>query len=254
MTRIVPTHPTLAVRALSRLVLAVLVALLLTASAADAALTTSACLVQKRKAWITFRKCQGTAQVNQIKGKPADLAKCQMTFQSAITKINDKAMKAVIPCRYRDNGDSTITDFDTGLMWEKKIDEVLGFPCEPFNLPSCRTRKFTWATAMAEFLSELNGFADPASSQFGHAGHTDWRLPTIAELGTIVDTTVPGCNSVSACIDPIFGPTVASYYWSSTTQATFPNDAWVVYFSSGFAGFWDNKVTYDYVRAVRGGL
>ena len=45
MTSIVPTHPTLAARSLSRLVLAVLVALLLTTSAADAALTTNACLV-----------------------------------------------------------------------------------------------------------------------------------------------------------------------------------------------------------------
>jgi hypothetical protein len=244
MAHIVQQHPTLAARSLSRLVLAVLVALLLATSAADAALTTSACLVQKRKAWITFRKCQGSAQVKLLKGKPVDLATCDTALQAALAKITAKATKAAIVCRYLDNSDSTITDFDTGLMWEKKIDEVLG---------SCWTRKFTWATAMAEFLSELNGFADPASAQFGHAGHTDWRLPTVAELLTLVDTTVSGCNTGTACIDPIFGPTVASFYWSSTTQATFPNDAWVVYFSNEFVGY-DPKVTNDYVRAVRAGL
>jgi len=71
MTRIVQQHPTLAAHSLSRLVLAVLVALLLGTNAADAALTTGACLVSKRKVWGNFRKCQVTAQVNQIKGKPA---------------------------------------------------------------------------------------------------------------------------------------------------------------------------------------
>ena len=251
MTCIVQQHPTRAARLLPRLVLAVLVALLLAASVADAALTTNACLVQKRKAWGNFRKGQVIAQVNQIKGKPADLAKCQTTFQSALTKIDDKATKAEIGCRYRDNGDGTITDFDTGLMWEKKIDQAFGLACELSNLPSCWTRKFTWATAMAEFISELNGFTLSASSQFGHAGHTDWRLPTIVELQTILMHTYP-CGT-SPCIDPIFGPTVADFYWSATTVADSPNSAWSVGFNIGNVGY-NGKNGNLYVRAVRAGL
>jgi len=250
MTRIVRNPVALAACFLPRLLLAVLVAMLLAATA-DAALTTSACLVQKRKAWITFRKCQGTAQVNQIKGKLADLAKCQTTFQSALTKIDDKATKAEIGCRYRDNGDGTITDFDTGLMWEKKIDQAFGLACELSNLPSCWTRKFTWATAMAEFISELNGFTLSASSQFGHAGHTDWRLPTIVELQTILMHPYP-CGT-SPCIDPIFGPTVADFYWSATTVADSPNSAWSVGFNIGNVGY-NGKNGNLYVRAVRAGL
>ena len=252
MTRIVQQHPTLAAGFLPRFVVAVLVSLLLTASVADAALTTSACLVQKRKAWGNCRKCQVTEQVKQVKGKPADLATCNTTLQTALTKITAKAAKAVIPCRYRDNGDDTITDFDTGLMWEKKIDEVLGFPCEPFNLPSCWTRKFTWANAMDEFISELNGFTDVAQSQVGHAGHTDWRLPTVAELRSIVDTTVPGCRIDTPCIDPIFGPTVYNY-WSSTTTAMFPTSAWLVEHGSGNPGIGLKTLPFS-VRAVRTGL
>ena len=49
-----------------------------------------------------------------------------------------------------------------------------------------------------------------------------------------------------------FPDTVASYYWSSTTYASYTNYAWIV-------DFYDGSVNYDiktygyYVRAVRGG-
>ena len=107
---------------------------------------------------------------------------------------------------------------------------------------------------MAEFISGLNGFADPpASSQFGHAGHTDWRLPTVAELHTIVDQTAPGCISGSPCIDPVFGPAVADQYWSATTFARNPVNAWDVFFGNGNV-FYNGKADSYYVRAVRAGL
>ena len=34
---------------------------------------------------------------------------------------DDGAVQAGAPLRYRDNGDGTISDLNTGLMWEKKI-------------------------------------------------------------------------------------------------------------------------------------
>ena len=95
MTRIVPQHPTRAARSLSRLVLAV-VALLLAASVADAALTTGTCLAQKRVAWATLRKCQGTEEAKQLKGKPANLPQYLTKFQTALAKITAKATKAMI--------------------------------------------------------------------------------------------------------------------------------------------------------------
>ena len=254
MTRLIQQHPPLAARSLSRLAFAVLVALLLAASTADAALTTSACLVQKRKAWIIFRKCQGTAQVKQLKGKPADLAKCQTTFQNALTKIDDKATKAGIACRYRDNGDGTVTDYDTGLMWEQK---TVGFGGICFFVPlgeisHCVNDTFTWADAQS-FVNSLNGStADGRILANVFAGHADWRLPTIVELRTILLEPYP-C-ATSPCIDSIFGPT-ANNYWSATTSASHPQNAWVINPLDGFVGGISDKVLVRVAAlAVRTGL
>ena len=52
-----------------------------------------------------------------------------------------------------------------------------------------------------------------------------------------------------------FGPTAvpaASFYWSSTSDASIPNDAWLVVFSDGYVNI-DGKEVGLFVRAVRGG-
>jgi hypothetical protein len=84
------------------------------------------------------------------------------------------------------------------------------------------------------------------------ANHCDWRIPTIAELNTIIEASAPGCGSGSACIDPAFGPTQAFVYWSSSSLAGLPSLAWSVDFSDGTVEF--NSKAYDhYARAVRSG-
>ena len=95
-------------------------------------------------------------------------------------------------------------------------------------------------------------------------GHADWRLPTKDELeglrvcttGIYVDPYLPDyswCNdgSSSPTIDPSFR-CAQSYYWSSTTSAYDVNDAWIVYFFTGYVSNTD-KSGNDYVRCVRGG-
>ena len=62
--------------------------------------------------------------------------------------------------RYRDNGDGTVSDLNTGLMWQKTPN--LG-------------RKATYREAVAR------------AGTFGLAGYTDWRLPTIKELYSLID-------------------------------------------------------------------
>jgi len=259
MTLIVQQHPPLAARSLPPFVVAVLVALLLAASAADAALTTGKCLGQKRTAWITRRKCQGVEQVKLLNGKPTDLAKCQTKFQDALAKITAKAAKAGIACRYLDNSDSTITDYDTGLQWEKLtedgslLDKDITFTWG--NLSGCPFPGCPNGTAFIELLGRFNNCVLTAGASVGgFAGHCDWRLPTLIELEAIKDFKEGVCSGASgACIDPIFGPTAANYYWSATTSATDPSYAWDVNFADGgvYNGF---RKGGNAVRAVRAGL
>ena len=201
-----------------------------------AALTTPKCLVLKRKAWSALRKCEAAEHAKQIVVKPAALAKCTSKFQAAMAKIDAKATKAGVACRFRNNGDGTVTDFDTGLMWEQKFETILNVPCGffPPGPPSCVTREFTWTEAMSQFITELNGVYDVSTSvQVGHAGHTDWRVPTYPELLTILDLGVDGCNTGGACINPVFAPTALEIHWSSSTSSADPNRAHVADFPEG---------------------
>ena len=83
----------------------------------------------------------------------------------------------------------------------------------------------------------------------GLGGHCDWRLPTIAELQTILPA-VAGCGA-PPCSDPVFGP-IGSTYWSSTISAGNAEYAWI-------ANFVDDSVFVTgngsgiFARAVRGG-
>ena len=163
--------------------------------------------------------------------------------------------------RYVDNGDGTITDNETGLMWEKK-DNLDGGP----NLddPHDADNQYTWSTfgtaidgsAFTDFLGKLNNGAannigGPISGCF--ADHCDWRLPTIVELQGVLDPTQGVCASgTGACIDPAFGPTRVGVYWSATTYTPVPDEALFVPFSNG-AGGPGFKTGNSFVRAVRGG-
>jgi hypothetical protein len=158
--------------------------------------------------------------------------------------------------RFVDNGDGTITDNQTGLMWEKKSGgastsqdgQGVG------NCLQCVEDTYTWAVVMSEWLSAVNGRIAVDRPQTGYAGHSDWRLPTIVELQTIVDSTAGLCGGGSGpCVAPIFNDsdsfTVASNYWSSTTTAD-PSSAWLVNFEFGGAFLTDKSVG-NSVRAVR---
>src|SRR5262249_25683678 len=88
----------------------------------------------------------------------------------------------------------------------------------------------------------------------GFAAHCDWRLPSIVELTGIVDQL--SCDT-GACIDQTaFGPTAAYQYWSATTDAPFPKQAWYVDFGHFGETNEDGIKSLDifFVRGVRSGL
>lgn len=238
--------------------LPIIVVLFVSATTAHAALTTAGCLAQKQKAWGGLRKCEAEARAKLLQAKPADFAKCQTKFADKLGKISDKAASASVACRYGDNGDGTVTDYDTGLQWEKKVSPG-GGATDPHDVDN----KYTWNTSGADetipdgtvftdFLGKLNAVTSPnGTTQIGgFAGHYDWRLPTSAELQTIVDFTEGNCDGGSGpCIGPIFGPTFASGYWSFST---FDSEyAFILPFDTGDFTIIDFKSSLHYVRAVR---
>lgn len=88
-----------------------------------------------------------------------------------------------------------------------------------------------------------------AVNERGLCGQSDWRMPTRAELRTIVDYQE---NFPSIDTD-VFPNTVATSFWTSEPNATYPNFAWHTDFKFGLASYYFFKAGPKAVRLVRGG-
>jgi Protein of unknown function (DUF1566) len=135
------------------------------------------------------------------------------------------------------NGDGTVTDTETGLMWDRCALGLSGTTCAT-GAPG----DYTWGLALAEVS---------ARNAASHLGFNDWRLPSLKELESLVDIT-----RAPIVIDTIdntaFPNTPASGFWSSTTFSPVPASAWFVSFSDGGTGT-SGKTNNRLVRLVRGG-
>lgn len=122
---------------------------------------------------------------------------------------------------FMDNGDGTVTDTSTGLMWQQ---ETAG--------------QMTWEAALT-YCEDLS-----------LAAYDDWRLPNRNEQQSLVNY-----NTHDPAIDTTAFPnTWYSYYWSSTTYVDNSPEAWTVGFKSGDVGSSVKSVDGQYsVRCVRGG-
>jgi Protein of unknown function (DUF1566) len=216
------------------------------------------CLANRVLARARLASCLGKSESRVIRGRPDTSTKCAATFTAALQKA------AALSCRYLDNGDGTVTDTATGLMWEQK-DNLDGSTnvADPHDADNVYSWGDTLAdgTAYTDFLARLNSGASTGGTSAlitgCFAGHCDWRLPSIVELLGIVDTTQGFCvgGGDGGCIDPAFGPTQSLFYWSATTQSSFPAfNAWEVDFGSyGVSAVAEDKLSNSYVRAVRSG-
>ncbi len=119
------------------------------------------------------------------------------------------------------NGDKVVIDHATGLMWHQN--------------GSDNSMKLNVAK---QWVRDLNSR--------GHVGYSDWRLPTVEEVASLLE---PSEKDGGLYIDPIFGNKPE---WTWTGDEYGSEGAWGVYFGSGLV-FWVNFASEFYVRPVRSG-
>ena len=147
--------------------------------------------------------------------------------------------------RMIDNGNGTVTDSVTGLIWMKQA--------------SCTQLQGTWSVSLAA----VNAL------QSGQCGLTDgssagqWHMPNRKEMESLADriqtneadlfnaswtSADAGLNSSGAEFSNFV---TLQYYWTSTTQAANTNNAWTI-FSCDWGAFPTAKSATGYTLAVRG--
>lgn len=139
--------------------------------------------------------------------------------------------------RFTDNGDGTITDNLTGLMWMKDL--------------GCTYTEYETAWEYALMFAEdwigagLCGLSDDIS-------YTDWRLPNVHELHSLMDISQSG---PALAVGHPFVNVPAEYssvIWTSTTHLEYTNAAYVIRLFNGHVS-WEFKESSIYVLFVRGG-
>jgi hypothetical protein len=132
--------------------------------------------------------------------------------------------------RFQDNGDGTVTDLATGLMWIKDpsaIGGVWGTPGNPSTM--------TWAEAI------------DACEELKYAGHSDWRLPNIKELESLIDY-----SKENPCIDQdSFENTQDGDYWGGSMTQHGCDNIFKPSMGGGGKNWTPNKDEGNYVRPVR---
>lgn len=142
---------------------------------------------------------------------PCEITKCPPTILPLGTT----------PGRFVDNKDGTVSDTLTGLMWQKTPPAI----------------KPDWKGAVA-YCQALD-----------LAGHTDWRLPNVRELDSLVDYF----DVATHAIDPVFDNPLDRYWTITPFGSEGSGFAYTVRFdnSGEFVGSQQTNQTSYHVRAVR---
>ena len=148
------------------------------------------------------------------------------TGQTTAYRTNDdgslhKGIAWAVP-RFKNNGDGTVSDQNTGLMWARDAN-----------------------TAGALIWQDAVDFC----TNFTAGGFGDWRLPNRWELMSLADN---GSYGPALPTNHPFTSVQLSFYWSSTTYANNQTEAWAVDITDSYARN-RSKPSTLFVWPVRGG-
>ncbi|MCI5114223.1 MAG: DUF1566 domain-containing protein [Candidatus Electrothrix sp. AX1] len=167
------------------------------------------------------------------------------TVHAAQTCKTDSIPASTPDSQLIDNGDGTVTDTKTGLMWKQCLEGLSG-DCSGI------ADTFTWQQALLQ--------PGTVNANGGFAGYTDWRLPNIQELNSLVEEQCyePAINLTYFPNTPTYlSNTPTSYVWfvwsgspdADNSDVTF-HSAWNVNFTNGDSGAYNRTDSYA-VRLVR---
>lgn len=181
-----------------------------------------------------------------VKGAGGGAVKLQATgLYVPFVAGDDGTVQAGVPLafpRMLDNGNGTVTDTMTGLIWLKQANCI----------------NATWAGA----ITAVNALAS------GQCGLTDgstagsWRMPNRKEMESLADHAQnnqadffdwnwTSANPTISSMNAVFSNFIQlQYYWTSTTNASLTSEAWTV-FSCDFGVYDTPKSSVGYTLAVR---
>jgi hypothetical protein len=134
-------------------------------------------------------------------------------------------VSSLIASSFSRNANGVVTDSRTHLEWQ-----------DDYSDNSNNIKQTIWQSAI-DYCENLN-----------LDGKSDWRLPNLNELTSLVDDT-----RFNPSINSSFQNTYSNGYWSSTSSLGNNGTAWIVYFNYGSQGDSTTKDNNRYVRCVRAG-
>lgn len=132
-------------------------------------------------------------------------------------------------------GNGIVLDNNTGLMWQQQDDGQL----------------YNWYKATGSYHKKYNSKTVNVCGSLSSGGHTDWRMPTLKELESIINYEK---KYPARSIDSLVFPNAKSCYWSSDTFSGETTYAW--YVNLDYYGLLRNmskSLSYP-TRCVRGDL
>lgn len=140
------------------------------------------------------------------------------------------------PMTYTVNGDGTVTDKITGLMWQAGGDD----------------HQWNWYWATGTYNDTYNREEHNICGELTVGDYSNWRMPSKHELATLVDYSIPPPGP--RIKQGYFSGTESDKYWTGSSISFLgdsPGYAWRVDFYSGTVDG-TTRGTLQYVRCVRG--